>query len=173
MVKKISSYTSTFIFSLFLIGYANASDKDIVHSTDYVKGSLKAYNIHLIIETNGVDGGIGTPDGFEMLGNISTKTLNGKPIKTDLWRCDEYCTDGLYDLEISDQIIMDGGKDDTYIQWEGVLWDHDGSSAKDLICRMNPEYKIKMSDEGSTIGNEAFTDNKNECNLKIESFEAM
>ena len=83
---KCLSILGTTLLLLSSVVHAN-SDGDIIHSTSYIKGSIKPFYITFRVTTDGYDGLFGR--GLEWFGKIVIPVMNDKPIDSIIWEYDK------------------------------------------------------------------------------------
>ena len=170
---KCLSILGTTLLLLSSVVHAN-SDGDIIHSTSYIKGSIKPFYITFRVTTDGYDGLFGR--GLEWFGKIVIPVMNDKPIDSIIWEYDKknHTNNGRDDIEISppSAIVMSDARH-PYFTLEGTFSDQDGASAEDTICGFNPSYKIDQNDLNKIIVSDLIVNNKNHCQFTLLRFETM
>lgn len=165
------------IFLASVIAFSSLSysaSSDIIHSSAYLSGTVKAFYISFEIKLRDNDSGKGPQEPY---GKISLKNLNGKDVDLVVWDVSEsnHLETNTVRVHPSSPFITSELKEN-YITLTGDISDYDSVGSNDHLCTVDSKVKIYQSDVGKEFNknNDGIFYGGGDCiYLKLTRFELV
>lgn len=170
-IFKIIFLASVIAFSP--LSYSTSGD--MIHSSAYLSGTVKAFYIAFEIQLRNNDGS-GKQDPY---GRIKVKHFNGNEVNVLVWDIDDddYLSDTNTIRVQPGFPFLASELKDNYITLEGEIRDDDGATSDDRLCYIDSNVLIHQSDVGKEFtrdGDGIFYGGDHDCRyLKLTRFELV